>query len=188
MTSKVKPAAAAAVEVEPEPEAPEAAVLRLADIDDADERDLLAALCGEYRVESGRETAAKNSKTALMKEIAPLAGKLGIERGKTKLAAEGSAFAPGWELVQRVSSRTEIDPKRLLARGVSMADILYATVKKSSPYYTVVGVAKGKSGTKESVKEAPRQYGNGDRDRGESLLDSLGEADVDFVEGRDGDR
>lgn len=150
------------VEPESEPETPEAAVLTLADIEDEDERDLLAALCGEYRVESGRETVAKNSKTELMKEIAPRAEALGIARGKAKLASDepdGAGLGPRWELVQRASVKVEIDPKRLLAKGVSMADILYATVKKSTPYYTVIAVGGGKG--KGAAKSSPRQYGNG---------------------------
>ena len=116
--------------------AEEIAVLTLADIDDAEERELLESLCIAYREESDRERSAKASKDTLLKEIGPLAERIGVARGKAKLAGEG------WQLVQRASSRSAIDPKRLLAKGVSADVIVYATVKKETPYYTVLAVAE----------------------------------------------
>ena len=116
--------------------AEEIAVLTLADIDDSEERETLEALCIAYREESDRERSAKASKDTLLTMIVPLAEKLGIARGKTKLAGEG------WQLVQRASSRSAIDPKRLLAKGVSADVIVYATVKKETPYYTVLAAAE----------------------------------------------
>lgn len=177
---KIEPKAESAPEVEVA-----VAVLSLADIADEDERGLLAGLCAAYRDESGRERSAKNSKDALMVEISPLAGKIGISRGVAKLA-NGETGPGGWELVQRASSQTAIDPKRLLAAGVSMAVIQAATVKTEKPYYTVVTVGGGGGRGGKGGKGKSRQYGNGSG--GGSLLDSLSEADVDFVEGRDGDR
>ena len=116
--------------------------LPLDSIPDIPLRTHLSDLCAQYRSHSLDETLAKNAKVELMKEISPLAERLGV-------TLDSSILGNGWELVLRENVGTYVDAMTLAELGVPVDVITQATKERRTPYYTVVA----KKETKET-KEA----------------------------------
>ena len=105
--------------------------LTLDSIADAPLRSHLSDLCSQYRSHSEDETLAKNAKAELMKEIRPLAERLGVK-------LDLSLLGDGWELVQRENVGEYIDAVTLAELGIPVDVIKAATKERRTPYYTVV--------------------------------------------------
>lgn len=118
--------------------------LTLDSIADVPVRSHLSDLCSQYRSHSEDETLAKNAKAELMKEIRPLAERLGIK-------LDLSLLGDGWELVQRENVGEYVDPLTLAELGIPVDVIKAATKERRTPYYSVVAKSDKTDKTKKGT-------------------------------------
>lgn len=123
---------------------PPTAELTLSDVAE-ENRAALDAYCTVYREMSAQESAAKADKERLMKGAKAKDGSGAVDGGELGALLRGigakTILGSGWRVAWTRGKTTKtIDPRRLLALGVSMATIEAATVKDEAPgYYKVLG-------------------------------------------------